>query len=66
MKILEDCITSAIIIDDHYDEVENLDKLLKSLGIYVEFHNYSGDFHIEGEGRLKNRNLIFILNSATL
>ncbi len=60
MKILEDCITSAIIIDDHYDEVENLDKLLKSLGIYVEFHNYSGDFHIEGEGRLKNRNLIFM------
>ena len=60
MKILEDSITSAIIIDDHYDEVENLDKLLKSLGIYVEFHNYSGDFHIEGEGRLKNRNLIFM------
>lgn len=60
MKILENCITSAIIIDDHYDEVENLDKLLKSLGIYVEFHNYSGDFHIEGEGRLKNRNLIFM------
>lgn len=60
MKLLEDCITSAIIIDDHYDEVENLDKLLKSLGIYVEFHNYSGDFHIEGEGRLKNRNLIFM------
>lgn len=60
MKILEDCITSAIIIDDHYDEVENLDILLKSLGIYVEFHNYSGDFHIEGEGRLKNRNLIFM------
>lgn len=60
MKILEDCITSAIIIDDHYDEVENLDKLLKSFGIYVEFHNYSGDFHIEGEGRLKNRNLIFM------
>lgn len=60
MKILEDCITSAIIIDDHYDEVENLDKLLKSLGIYVEFHNYSGDFYIEGEGRLKNRNLIFM------
>lgn len=60
MKILEDCINSAIIIDDHYDEVEDLEKLLKSLGIYVEFHSYIGDFHIEGEGRLKNRNLIFM------
>lgn len=60
MNILEDCINSAIIIDDKYEEVEALEKLLKSLGIYVEYHNYAGDFHIEGEGNLKNRNLIFM------
>ena len=60
MNILEDCINSAIIIDDKYEEVEALEKLLKSLGIYVEYHNYSGDFHVEGEGHLKNRNLIFM------
>lgn len=60
MDILRECINSAVIIDDKYEEVENLEKLLKSLGIYVEFHNYDGDFHIEGEGHLKNRNLIFM------
>ena len=60
MNILEDCINSAIIIDDKHEEVEALEKLLKSLGIYVEYHNYAGDFHIEGEGNLKNRNLIFM------
>lgn len=60
MNILEDCINSAIIIDDKYEEVEALEKLLKSLGIYVEFYDYAGDFHIDGEGHLKNRNLIFM------
>lgn len=60
MNILEKCINSAIIIDDRSDEVEKLIELLKSLGIYVEYHNYSGDLHIEGEGHLKNRNLIFM------
>lgn len=60
MNILEDSINSAIIIDDKYDEVEALEKLLKSLGIYVEYHNYAGNFHVEGEGHLKNRNLIFM------
>ena len=60
MNILEDCINSAIIIDDKYEEVEALEKLLKSLGIYVEYYNYAGDFHIDGEGHLKNRNLIFM------
>ena len=60
MNILEDCINSAIIIDDKREEVEALEKLLKSLGIYVEYHKYEGDFHIEGEGHLKNRNLIFM------
>ena len=60
MNILEKCINSAIIIDDRSDEVEKLIELLKSLGIYVEYYNYSGDLHIEGEGHLKNRNLIFM------
>lgn len=60
MNILEDCINSAIIIDDKQEEVENLEERLKSLGIYVEYHKYAGDFHIEGEGHLKNRNLIFM------
>lgn len=60
MDILEDCINSAVIIDDKHEEVDALEKLLKSLGIYVEYYNYAGDFHIEGEGHLKNRNLIFM------
>lgn len=60
MNILEKCINSAIIIDDKWDEVEKLEELLKSFGIYVEYHNYAGDLRIEGEGHLKNRNLIFM------
>lgn len=60
MNILKECINSAIIIDDKHDEVEYLEKLLKSFGIYVEYHNYAGDLHIEGEGHLKNRNLVFM------
>jgi len=60
MNILEECINSAIIIDDKRDEVEKLVQLLKSLGIYVEYHNYAGDLHVDGEGHLKNRNLIFM------
>ena len=60
MNILEDCINNVIIIDDKYEEVEVLEKLLKSLGICVEYHKYAGDFHIAGEGHLKNRNLIFM------
>lgn len=60
MSILEDCINSAIIVDDKHEEVEALEKLLESFGIYVEYHNYSGDFHVDGEGHLKNRNLIFM------
>lgn len=60
MNILEDCINSAIIIDDHPEEVETLEKLLKSSGIYVEYYKFTGDLHVEGEGHLKNRNLIFM------
>lgn len=60
MNILEDCINSAIIIDDKREEVEALEERLKHLGIYVEYHKYEGDFHIAGEGHLKNRNLIFM------
>ena len=60
MKILEDCINSAIIIDDKEDEIVGLKNVLMANGIYVEFHEYKGDFHVPGEGYLKNRNLIFM------
>lgn len=60
MKILEDCINSAIIVDDKEDEIVDLKKVLMANGIYVEFHEYKGDFHVPGEGHLKNRNLIFM------
>lgn len=60
MKILENCINSAIIVDDKEDEIVGLRKMLTDNGIYVEFHEYKGDFHFAGEGHLKNRNLIFM------
>lgn len=60
MKILEDCINSAIIVDDKEDEIVGLKNVLTANGIYVEFHEYKGDFHVLGEGYLKNRNLIFM------
>lgn len=60
MNILQDCINSAIIIDDRPKEVEKLEELLKSSGIYVEYYEFTGDLHVEGEGHLKNRNLIFM------
>lgn len=60
MKILEDCINSAIIVDDKEDEIVDLMNVLTTNGIYVEFHEYKGDFHVAGEGHLKNRNLIFM------
>lgn len=60
MKILENCINSAIIVDDKEDEIVGLGKMLTDNGIYVEFHEYKGDFHFAGEGHLKNRNLIFM------
>lgn len=60
MKILEDCINSAIIVDDKEDEIVGLRNMLTDNGISVEFHEYKGDFHVAGEGHLKNRNLIFM------
>lgn len=60
MKMLENCINSAIIIDDKEDEIVDLMNVLTANGIYVEFHEYKGDFHVAGEGHLKNRNLIFM------
>ena len=60
MKILEDCINNAIIVDDKEDEIVGLKNVLTANGIYVEFHEYKGDFHVLGEGYLKNRNLIFM------
>ena len=60
MNMLEDCINSAIIVDDKEDEIEDLMNVLTANGIYVEFHEYKGDFHVAGEGHLKNRNLIFM------
>lgn len=42
--MLEDCINSAIIVDDKEDEIEDLMNVLTANGIYVEFHEYKGDF----------------------
>ena len=40
MKILENCINSAIIVDDKEDEIVGLGKMLTDNGIYVEFHEH--------------------------
>lgn len=60
MNILEECINSAVIVDDQEQEIKELSELLKNNGIYVEQYIYDGDIHVDGVGRRKNRNIIFV------
>lgn len=60
MSILEDCISSAVIVDDQEQEIRELSELLKANGIYVEEYIYDGDIHADGIGKRKNRNIIFV------
>lgn len=60
MNILEECISSAVIVDDQEQEIRELSELLKDNGIYVEVYIYDGDIHADGIGKRKNRNIIFV------
>ena len=60
MNMLEECINSAVIVDDQEQEIKDLSELLKNNGIYVEQYIYDGDIHVDGVGRRKNRNIIFV------
>ena len=60
MSILEECINSAVIVDDQEQEIKELSELLKNNGINVETFIYDGDIHVDGVGRRKNRNIIFV------
>ena len=60
MNILEECINSAVIVDDQEQEIKDLSELLKNNGIYVDQYIYDGDIHVDGVGRRKNRNIIFV------
>lgn len=60
MNILEECINSAVIVDDQEQEIRELSNLLKDNGINVETYIYDGDIHADGIGKRKNRNIIFL------
>ena len=59
--MLEEFITSALIIDDKEEEINQLQKFLESKDIWVKHYTPDNlDERIQQEYKLKNRKIIFL------